>query len=809
MSNQVSIEHELKKSYLEYSLSVIIGRAIPDVRDGLKPVHRRIMFAQHELGNAWNRAPKKSARVVGDVIGKYHPHGDSAVYDALVRMAQDFSMRDPLVEGQGNFGSIDGDSAAAMRYTEVRMSKLASEFMNDIDKNTVDFRPNYDNTLEEPSVLPSKVPNLLLNGSSGIAVGMATNIPPHNLGELCDGLLELIDNPDCSVEDLMEHVQGPDFPTYGYIHAGQGLREAYATGRGSIRMRGKVELEERKKGAQAIVIREIPYALNKSMLVEKIAYLVNERKIDGVSDLRDESDRNGIRIVLDLKRGTIPELVINALYKFTPLESYFGINMMAVVGNRPHLLGLKDVLVHFIDHRREVVTRRTKFDLEKSEARAHILEGLRIAIDNIDEVVALIRASKTPPEAKENLVQRFDFSEIQAQAILDMRLQRLTSLEHEKLLDEYNDLLNKIKYFKSILEDEKILMGVIRDETLQIKEQFATPRRTEIVPGDVDDIDAEDLIPDEDVVVTLSRRGYIKRTSLENYQQQRRGGRGVAGVYTMEEDYVQDFFSATNHQYLLLFTNKGRMHQMKVHRVPEGSRTARGMHIANLMPLEADEWVSTALVVREFTEDRHFLFATKQGMIKRSASSLYQRSRKSGIIAVSMRDDDELIAVREVNESSSVILTTAQGMAIHFSCRDVRPMGRSAAGVKGIALRPEDMVVACVTTLETENPEIMTVSKLGFGKRSKLELYRVQSRGGRGIINFKVTPKTGPVVGALPVCDDDGLVLLTSDNKIIRIGIDEVRTVGRATQGVRLVRLDDEGYVVGVDSINERDEIII
>lgn len=808
MSNQVSIEHELKKSYLEYSLSVIIGRAIPDVRDGLKPVHRRIMFAQHELGNAWNRAPKKSARVVGDVIGKYHPHGDSAVYNALVRMAQDFSMRDPLVEGQGNFGSIDGDSAAAMRYTEVRMSRLASEFMNDIDKNTVDFRPNYDNTLEEPSVLPSKVPNLLLNGSSGIAVGMATNIPPHNLGELCDGLLELIDNPDCSVDDLMKHVQGPDFPTYGYIHAGQGLREAYTTGRGSIRMRGKVELEERKKGAQAIVIREIPYALNKSMLVEKIAHLVNERKIDGVSDLRDESDRNGIRIVLDLKRGTIPDLVINALYKFTPLESYFGINMMAVVGNRPHLLGLKDVLVHFIDHRREVVTRRTKFDLEKSEARAHILEGLRIAIDNIDEVVALIRASKTPPEAKENLVQRFDFSEIQAQAILDMRLQRLTNLEHEKLLDEYNDLLNKIKYFKSILEDEKILMGVIRDETLQIKEQFATSRRTEIVPGDVDDIDAEDLIPDEDVVVTLSRRGYIKRTSLENYQQQRRGGRGVAGVYTMEDDYVQDFFSATNHQYLLLFTNKGRMHQMKVHRVPEGSRTARGMHIANLMPLEADEWVSTALVVREFTEDRHFLFATKQGMIKRSASSLYQRSRKSGIIAVSMHDDDELIAVREVNETSSVILTTAQGMAIHFSCRDVRPMGRSAAGVKGIALRPEDTVVACVTTLETENPEIMTVSKLGFGKRSKLELYRVQSRGGRGIINFKVTPKTGPVVGALPVCDDDGLVLLTSDNKIIRIGIDEVRTVGRATQGVRLVRLDDDGYVVGFDSINERDEII-
>ena len=806
MPHSISIEKELKKSYLEYSLSVIIGRAIPDVRDGLKPVHRRIMFAQHELGNAWNRAPKKSARVVGDVIGKYHPHGDIAVYDALVRMAQDFSMRDPLVEGQGNFGSIDGDAAAAMRYTEVRMSRLASEFMNDIDKNTVDFRPNYDNTLEEPSVLPTKVPNLLLNGTSGIAVGMATNIPPHNLGELCSGVLELIDNPDCTVEDLMEHIKAPDFPTYGFLHAGQGLYDAYTTGRGSIKMRGRVVVEERKKGAEAIVIKEIPYALNKSSLVEKIAALVNERKIEGVSDLRDESDRNGIRIVLDLKRGTIPEIIINALYKFTPLETSFGINMLAVVNNRPQLLNLKSVLYYFIEHRREVVTRRTKFDLEKSEARAHILEGLRIAIDNIDEVVALIRASKTPPEAKEKLIVRFDFSEVQSQAILDMRLQRLTNLEHERLLEEYNDLLEKIKYFRSILENESVLMSVIRDETAQIKEQFSTPRRTEIVAGAIDDIDAEDLIPDEDVVLTLSRRGYIKRTSLEHYQQQRRGGRGVAGVHTMEEDYVQDFFSATNHQFLLLFTNKGRMHQMKVHRVPEGGRTARGVHIANLMPLEEGEWVSTALVVRDFTDERYFLFATKQGMIKRSMSSLYQRSRKSGIIAVSLREDDELIAVREVYDDNFVILATAQGMAIRFSCRDVRPMGRSAAGVKGIALRPSDAVVACVTTCASDDPEIMTVSHLGFGKRSKLDLYRTQSRGGRGIINFKVTPKTGQVIGALPVCDDDGLVLLTSDNKIIRIGLNEVRTVGRATQGVRLVRLDDGGSVVGFDTINERDE---
>ena len=806
MPQLVSIEKELKKSYLEYSLSVIIGRAIPDVRDGLKPVHRRIMFAQHELGNAWNRAPKKSARVVGDVIGKYHPHGDSAVYGALVRMAQDFSMRDPLVEGQGNFGSIDGDAAAAMRYTEVRMSRLASEFMNDIDKNTVDFRANYDNTMEEPSVLPTKVPNLLLNGTSGIAVGMATNIPPHNLGELCGGVLELIDNPDCTVEDLMEHIKAPDFPTYGFLHTGQGLYDAYTTGRGSIKMRGRVLVEERKKGAEAIVIKEIPYALNKSSLVEKIAALVNERKIEGVSDLRDESDRNGIRIVLDLKRGTIPEIIINALYKFTPLETSFGINMLAVVNNRPQLLNLKSVLYYFLEHRREVVTRRTKYDLEKSEARAHILEGLRLAIDHIDEVVALIRASKNPPEAKAKLIERFEFTEVQSQAILDMRLQRLTNLEHEKLLEEYNELLGKIKYFRSILENESVLMSVIRDETEQIREQFSTPRRTEIVAGAIDDIDAEDLIPDDDVVLTLSRRGYIKRTSLEHYQQQRRGGRGVAGVHTMEEDFVQDFFSATNHQFLLLFTNKGRMHQMKVYRVPEGGRTARGVHIANLMPLEEGEWVSTALVVRDFTDERYFLFVTKLGMIKRSMSSLYQRSRKSGIIAVSLRDIDELIAVREVYDNNFVILATAQGMAIRFSCRDVRPMGRSAAGVKGIALRPNDAVVACVTTCESDEPEIMTVSHLGFGKRSKLDLYRTQSRGGRGIINFKVTPKTGQVIGALPVCDDDGLVLLTSDNKIIRIGLDEVRTVGRATQGVRLVRLDDGGSVVGFDIINDRED---
>ena len=799
----ISIEKELRKSYLEYSLSVIIGRAIPDARDGLKPVHRRIMFAQHELGNSYTRPPKKSARVVGDVIGKYHPHGDSAVYAALVRMAQEFSMRDLLVDGQGNFGSIDGDAAAAMRYTEVRMSRLASEFLADIDKETVEFRPNYDNTMEEPSVLPTKVPNLLVNGSSGIAVGMATNIPPHNLGELCDALHVLLEDPDSTVHDLMEHVKGPDFPTGGIIYAGRGLEDALSTGRGSVKVRGKVELETRKKGGEAIVIREIPYALNKSSLVEKIAFLVNERKIEGVSDLRDESDRKGIRIVLDLKRGTIPDLVINALYKYTPLETSFAYNMLAVVGNRPQLLNLKSALTCFLEHRREVVIRRTRFDLRKSEARAHILEGLRIALDNIDAVVALIRASKTPQEAKDGLMEKFSLSDIQAQAILDMRLQRLTGLEHEKLLEEYRELLKKIEYFKSILENTEVLRGVIRDEITELKETFATPRRTQIEYDDLAGIDIEDLIPDEDVVITLSRRGYIKRTTLDNYQQQKRGGKGIAGLHMSDDDMIQDFLTTSNHQYLLLFTNRGRMHQLKVHQVPEGSRTAKGAHIANLLPLEKDEWVTTALTVREFNEERSFLFVTKRGMVKRSDASLYAKCRKSGMIAVGLREKDELITVREVNDNCQIVLTTEAGLAIRFSCNEVRSMGRGASGVKGVALRGVDVVVACVVIKQDEDASIMTVSRNGYGKRTKLELYRVQSRGGKGIINFKATSKTGPVIGAMMVSDDDALLLLTSANKIIRIGVEEVRSVGRATQGVRLVAMDDGAVVVGFDRIDE------
>ena len=800
----IDIEKELRQSYLAYSLSVIIGRAIPDARDGLKPVHRRILYAQSQLANTYSRPHKKCARVVGDVIGKYHPHGDAAVYDALVRLAQEFNMRDPLEDGQGNFGSIDGDSPAAMRYTEVRMSRLASEFLGDIDKKTVDFRPNYDGSEQEPAVLPTKVPNLLLNGSSGIAVGMATNIPPHNLGELCDALLRIIDEPECTVDDLMELVHGPDFPTSGFVYAGQGLTDAYRTGRGIIKMRGRVEVEERKKGQQAVVIREIPYALNKSNLVEKIAALVNDRRIEGVSDLRDESDRRGIRIVLDLKRGTIPDLVINALYKFTPLETSYGINMLAVVDNKPQLLNLKSALTCFLEHRREVVIRRTRFDLDKAEARAHIVEGLLKALDVIDEIVALIKASATPAEAKSGLMERFGFSDIQAQSILDMRLQRLTGLERDKLLDEFHELQKLIAYLKSILEDVRVLRDVLRQEAREIKENYATPRKTEILQAALTGIDIEDLIPDEDVVITLSRRGYIKRTTLATYQQQRRGGKGIAGLHTSDDDFVQDFITTTNHQYLLLFTNKGRMHQVKVHQVPEGSRTAKGMHIANLLPLEQDEWVANVISVREFAEDRYFLFATKRGMVKRSSVSLYARCRKSGLIALGLREDDELIAVREISDNEHVVMVTANGMAIRFSLTDVRPMGRSAAGVKGIGLRRGDTVVSCLPLAADDlSTEILAVSSLGYGKRTRVDLYRVQSRGGIGLINFKVSPKTGPVIGGMPVKDGDSLILLTTTNKIIRLGVDEVRSVGRATMGVRLVRLDDGASVAGFDTVTD------
>ncbi|WP_462325272.1 DNA gyrase subunit A [Desulfoplanes sp.] len=801
MLNDVSIEQEIKKSYLEYSLSVIVGRAIPDIRDGLKPVHRRILYAMHELGNAYNRPYKKSARVVGDVIGKYHPHGDSAVYDALVRMAQDFNMRDPLVDGQGNFGSIDGDSPAAMRYTEARMSRLAGEFLSDIEKNTVDFRANYDNSLNEPEVLPTKVPNLLINGSSGIAVGMATNIPPHNLQEIVDGVLLLLDAPDSRISDLTRLVKAPDFPTGGLIYGRAGISEAYKTGRGSVKIRARIKVEERTKNLQSIVVTEIPYALNKSKLLEKIAILVNDNKIEGISDLRDESNLKGIRIVIDLKKNVYPDVIINQLYKYTSLQTSFGINMLAVVNNRPQLLNLKQILESFIEFRREVIIRRSKFDLSKAEHRAHILEGLRIALDNIDEVVSIIRSSKTPADAKQRLSERFRLSDIQSQAILDMRLQRLTNLEREKLIAEHVELLKRIEYLRSVIENPEVLKGVIREELTSLKETFGTPRRSEIMVHDPDSIDIEDIVPDDDVVITLSVNGYIKRTGLHNYQQQKRGGVGIAGAFSSDKDYISQLLTTSNHQFLNLFTNKGRMFQLKVHEIPEGGRTAKGIHMANLLSLGENEHVTTAMSYREFPEDTFFLFVTRKGIVKRTAMELYKNVRSQGLIAVNLKEGDELLAVREICAEEEIILVTKNGFSIRFSCSEIRAVGRNAAGVKGITLRSGDSVVAVVILSQGGKHNLLTIAENGFGKRTHTDQFRIQSRGGKGIINMRITPKTGPVVSALMVDDNDEAILLTSANKIIRIGIKDISLVGRATQGVRLVRMGDEQRLICCDLV--------
>lgn len=804
MKNTIFIEEEMQRSYLEYALSVIIGRAIPDVRDGLKPVHRRILYAMHELGNTFNRPYKKSARIVGDVIGKYHPHGDSAVYDALVRMAQDFSMREPLIDGQGNFGSIDGDAPAAMRYTEVRMARLTAEFLGDIEKQTVPFRRNYDNSLDEPEILPTKVPNLLLNGSSGIAVGMATNIPPHNLGELIDGLLLLLRNPEAETTDLMELIKGPDFPTGGFIYGRHGIIDAFKTGKGSIKIRGKIEVEERGKQGESVVITEIPYALNKSVLVEKIAQIIHEKKIDGISDLRDESDRNGIRIVLDLKKTAIPEIVINTLYKYTPLETWFGINMLAVVRNRPQLLNLKDILALFIDHRREVVLNRTKFDLNKAEQRAHLLEGLKIALENIDEVIELIKASKTPAEAKEKLIRRFGFTDMQSQAILDMRLQRLTNLERDKLLAEYQEIIKRIAYLQSILQNPEELVQVIRDELTELRKGFASPRKAVIIEEDLSSINMEDLIGNLEVVITLSQRGYLKRTPMDIYQQQKRGGKGIYGASTVSEDIISQMFTTTNHNYILLFTNKGRMYQIKAYNIPEGSRTARGSHVSNLLPLDKDESIATALTIKDFGTDKDFLFATKKGMVKRSKAQLYVHCRQSGLKAVNLNPDDELITVSEIGPDAEVVLITKHGKSIHFPCSEIRSTGRSTTGVRGIGLIKDDKVVSCVVTGDDQRREVLTVSANGYGKRTLLKSYRMQARGGKGVINMRVTPKTGKVVGSVLVQPEDELLVLTSAGKIIRTNVSGISRVGRDAQGVLLVRMDADMIVAGFDRIDEK-----
>jgi DNA gyrase subunit A len=802
----VDIENEMRTSYLDYAMSVIVGRALPDARDGLKPVHRRVLHAMNELGNDYNKAPKKSARIVGDVIGKYHPHGDTAVYDTMVRMAQDFSMRYPLIDGQGNFGSIDGDSPAAMRYTEVRLARIAGEMLADIDKETVDFTPNYDETTVEPAVMPSRLPNLLLNGSTGIAVGMATNIPPHNLNEICDALLALIADPQLKIEKLIRIVTGPDFPTGGIIYGRQPIIDAYRTGRGILTVRAQAVTEtEERTGRTKIVVTEIPYQVNKTRLIEKIAELVNEKKLDGISDLRDESDRDGMRIVIELKRDAMPLVVLNNLYKHTPMQDSFGIILLALIGGRPRLANLKVLLEEFLAHRVDIVTRATAFDLRKAEARLHLLDGLKIALDNLDAVIELIRSSKDAPSAKEGLMTQFGLSEIQAQAILDMRLQRLTGLERDKILQEHAETLKTIARLRAILADEHEVLKIIGDELHALKKQYGDERRTQIVDAS-GEITIEDMIVEEEMVVTVSHEGYIKRNAVTLYRQQRRGGKGKVGATTKGEDFVAQMFTASTHDYILFFTNRGRVYWKKVHEVPQAGRAARGKAIVNLLQLGPGEKLSAFLSVREFKEDCFVLFATCRGVVKKTPMLEYSRPRPSGIIAISLADNDELIAARLATTGDQVALATQSGQLVRFQESEVRAMGRGAGGVRGASVDDDDRVVA----MEIVRPgaTLLTVSAGGMGKRSPIDDYRLTRRGGVGVKTMNVTPKTGQVVGVLQIAgDDDEVMIVTSGGKMIRIAMENVRVMSRNTQGVTLVRLDQEDgeHVVSVAPVVEKE----
>ncbi|QDG50828.1 DNA gyrase subunit A [Persicimonas caeni] len=804
----VNIEDEIRHSYLDYAMSVIIGRALPDVRDGLKPVHRRILYSQHELGNRWNAAYKKSARVVGDVIGKYHPHGDSAVYDALVRMAQDFNMRVPLVDGQGNFGSVDGDPAAAMRYTEVRMNRVTEELLADIDKDTIDWVPNYDGNEKEPSVLPAKVPNLLVNGSSGIAVGMSTNIPPHNLAEVIEATVALIENPDMTVGDLMEIVPGPDFPTAGMIYGAKGIQEAYSTGRGVIRMRARVEIEHNEKsGKSSLIVTELPYQVNKARLIEKIAQLVRDKKIDGITDMRDESDRKGMRIVIELRRDVMPEITLNNLYKMTQMQSSFGIIMLAIVNGQPQVMSLKEVLNHFIDFRRDVVTRRTIYELNKAEDRAHILEGLKIALDYLDEVIALIRASDSPSEAQAGLMERFELSERQADAILRMRLQKLTGLEREKILEELAEVRATIEYLRSLLADEQKMMGVIKDELVEVKESYGDERRTEIL-YDVSELSLEDLIAEEDMVVTLSHQGYAKRTPLDEYRAQRRGGRGKRGMGTKDEDFVTDMFVASTHTNILIFTSIGKLYMLRTHELPLGSRTTKGSHVANLLPLEEDETVQTILASDDFYEDKFVVFATRNGIIKKTELIAYQNVHSGGIIALNIKEGDELVSVRLSEGDDDIFMVSKNGQSIRFHESDARPMGRTATGVIGMRFKGEDELVG-MEVLPTERDEdltILTITENGYGKRTIIDEYPQQSRGGKGVITMKVNDRNGRLVGTRLVHNDDQLMLITDQGQILRTRVGEISTYGRNTQGVKVMVTDDSEKVVSMARLAETDD---
>lgn len=798
----IDISSEMKKSYIDYAMSVIVGRALPDVRDGLKPVHRRILYSMHELGLTPDKGFRKCARIVGDVLGKYHPHGDTAVYDALVRMAQDFSIRYTLVNGHGNFGSVDGDSAAAMRYTEARMQKITSELLKDINKNTVDFIPNFDGEEEEPSVLPSRFPNLLVNGSAGIAVGMATNIPPHNLTEVINGINMLIDDPEVSVHELMTEIKGPDFPTYGCIVGKSGIRKAYETGRGKVVIRAKADIEE-IKGKHRIIVTEIPYQVNKAKLIENMAELVKDKKINGISDLRDESDREGMRIVIELKRDANPNVILNQLYKHTKMQDTFGIIMLALVNGEPMVLNLKQVLEHYITFQKEIIRRRAKYDLDKARARAHILEGLRIALDHIDAVISLIRASKTTNEAKEGLMDKFGLSEKQAEAILDMKLQRLTGLEREKIEEEYTKLMEFIKSLEEILSSEALVLKIIKDELNEIKAKYGDERRTEIIAGDGNDIDIEDLIQQKDVVITLTHAGYIKRLPVETYSAQRRGGRGIQAMSTKEDDFVEHIFTTSTHSDLLFFTNTGRVYQLKAYQIPEAGRTAKGTNLINIIPLNPDERIQTVLYLTEFKEDNYLIMGTKNGIIKKTSLDKYSSIRKNGLNAINLRDDDELISVRPTDGDSEIIYVTKNGYAIRFSEKDVRPMGRTASGVKAITLRSGDEVVS----MEVAKPEeeLLVVSENGFGKRTPVSEYSLQKRGGKGVITYKISEKTGNAVGARLVDDNDQLMLINSNGIAIRINVSDISTTSRNAMGVTLMKTTEEEKVITMAKVNISD----
>jgi DNA gyrase subunit A len=786
------IEEEMRKSYLDYAMSVIVGRALPDIRDGLKPVHRRVLYTMSLLGLAWNRGYKKSARVVGDCMGKFHPHGDSAIYDTLVRMVQEFSLRYPLVDGQGNFGSIDGDPAAAMRYTEARMARIAHEMLADIDKDTVDFAPNYDDNETEPVVLPTRIPNLLVNGSAGIAVGMATNIPPHNLTEVVDGLVALIDRPETTIEQLMKIITGPDFPTAGYIYGTGGIREAYTTGRGTITLRAKAHSEKLRGGREAIIITELPYQVNKATLIEKISELSREKKIEGISEIRDESNREGIRVVLELGRGELPQIILNQLYTHTQMRTTFGIIMLALVDRRPQVVNLKEMLEAFIKFRREVVTRRTRYDLARAEERAHILAGLRKAVEQLDLVIRIIREAANAEVARDTLMTRLTLTEIQAKAILDMQLRRLAALERQKIVEEHEGVLKLIEELKAILGSDVKLMAIIKDEMLAIKQEYGDARRTEILT-ETTELTIEDLLADEEMVVTITRSGYIKRTHVEAYRSQRRGGKGVTGMETKEEDIVEDLFIASTHSYLLFFTNSGKIHWLKVHEMPEGGRAAKGKAMVNLLSLGEGEHVATCVPVRDFNAGGYVFFVTRQGKVKKTELEAYSHPRAGGIQAVGLEDRDQLMTARRTDGSREVMIATKLGMAIRFSEEEVRPMGRGAAGVRGIEVEDDDQVIGA--DVVQEGAQILTVTERGFGKRTPLEEYRLQGRAGKGIIDIKTAGRNGTVVGMVQVRSGDDLLIVIIKGKVIRIHADEVSSQGRNTMGVRIIDLDADDRV--------------